>query len=67
MSDTTQPITQTPERALGDPVICAECGRQIDRTQIADECELCGSPRCRFCADAAQTTPYICRSCAAED
>ncbi|MDE3229915.1 MAG: hypothetical protein KGO05_08525 [Chloroflexota bacterium] len=67
MSDTTYPVFEPPERLLVDPVICAECGRQVSHAQIADECELCGSPRCRACADAAQTTPYICSSCAADD
>lgn len=67
MSDIIQPNIDTPERALLDPMLCAECGRQIDRPQVADECELCGSPRCRACADAMRVTPYICPSCATDD
>jgi len=51
-------------------MICAECGLQIGQNQLADECELCGAPRCRACAAAAGdnlAAPYICSACAAEE
>ena len=70
MSDSIQPTAQTPQRMLAQPVICAECGLQVDRSQITDECELCGAPRCRACATAAGTTrmmPYICSACATDE
>ena len=57
----TQPIP-------APPVMCAECGMQISSTQLADECELCGAPRCRACATAAgDSGRYICSACAAEE
>lgn len=70
MSDSTPSSSQIPQRILAQPVVCAECGLQVDRSQITDECELCGAPRCRRCADAAgptRMTPYICSACAADD
>ncbi len=55
---------------MSPPLECAECGLQISTQEIADECDLCGAPRCRSCASAAGTTVgdrYICSACADED
>lgn len=52
------------------PLECAECGLQVSAQQVADECDLCGAPRCRACADAAGITVggrYICPTCATEE
>lgn len=70
MSDISQPTTGIPQRIMGQPMICAECGLQIGLNQLADECELCGAPRCRACAAEAGgnlASPYICSACAAEE
>ena len=69
MSDTSQPTTGIPQGILAQPMICAECNLQIGVGQLADECELCGAPRCRACAQEAGDSlaaPYICSACAAE-
>lgn len=61
---------QSPEHAaLHPPMICAECGLPINSEQLADECELCGAPRCHTCAGAEGMSlagSYICSDCAAE-
>jgi hypothetical protein len=61
---------QAPDRSiLHPPMICAECGLPINTEQLADECELCGAPRCRTCASAEGVSlagPYVCSDCAAE-
>lgn len=70
MTEAPQPNISLPQRILEQPMLCAECGLQIRSDQLADECELCGAPRCRSCAGAtggAQAAPYICSACAAED
>jgi hypothetical protein len=70
MSDRSYPDTGITQRIVEPPFICAECGMQITSAQIADECEMCGSPRCRTCAAEAGDSiegHYICSSCAAED
>lgn len=70
MSDTPQTNINVPRHILEQPMLCAECGLQIRSDQLADECELCGAPRCRACAGAAGgslTAPYICSACADED
>lgn len=65
-----------PQHILAPPIMCGECGLQIGSEQRADECELCGAPRCRDCATSAGDSAallargpggYICSSCAAED
>ncbi len=69
MTDTPQPNIKPPQHILEQPMICAECGLQIGSDQLADECEICGAPRCRACAAAAGdqlADPYICSDCAAE-
>ena len=62
-----------PQYLLREPAICAACGLQVSARQIADNCDLCGAPRCRSCASqagdqasASQPDGYICPSCAAE-
>ncbi len=70
MTETPQPNINLPQRILEQPMVCAECGLQMRSDQLADECELCGAPRCRSCASAAGgafAAPYICSACAAED
>lgn len=57
------------QHILEQPVLCAECGLQIGSNQLADECDLCGAPRCRACATEAGDSldgRYICSACAAE-
>ncbi len=62
------------QHILEQPIVCAECGLQMTSRQVADECELCGAPRCRACATAAgdQTGTklsggYVCSTCATAD
>ncbi|HEX8995881.1 MAG TPA: hypothetical protein VF812_07615 [Ktedonobacterales bacterium] len=58
------------QHILEQPMMCAECGLQMRSDQIADECELCGAPRCRACAaqQAGDSVGgrYICSACAAD-
>jgi hypothetical protein len=73
MQDTPHPESAIPQRLLQQPTMCAECSLLIGANQLADECELCGAPRCRACANEAgdgasarSTGGYICSACAAE-
>lgn len=73
MQNTPYPESDIPERIFEQPTICAECGLQISASQRADECDLCGAPRCRACANQAgdgtsASAPggYICSACAAD-
>ena len=74
MQNTPQTNPILPQRILEQPIVCAECGLQVTSSQVADECELCGAPRCRACAAEAgdQTGAklsggYVCSSCATAD
>jgi hypothetical protein len=69
MQDMSHLDTGVPQRIFEQPTMCAECGLQIGSDQLADECELCGAPRCRACAREAGESPadgYICSTCAIE-
>lgn len=58
------------QQNLTPPMECAECGLQVNAQQIADECDLCGAPRCRSCANTVGPIVggrYICSACAAEE
>lgn len=74
MQNTPHLDSGIPQYLLREPAICAECGLPVSVQQIADDCDLCGAPRCRSCASqagdqasASQRGSYICSSCAAEE
>lgn len=74
MHNTPYPESDIPERIFAQPTLCAECGLPIGASQLADECDLCGAPRCRACANQAGDQAsahtmgaYICSACAADD
>lgn len=73
MRDMPHLDTETPQHLFEQPAMCAECGLQVRASQIADECELCGAPRCQNCArvagdraGASLSGAYICSACAAD-
>ena len=73
MQNIPHPDTVVPQRIFEQPLMCAECGLPIGTNQMADECELCGAPRCRACAAEAgdqaradSSSGYICSTCAAD-
>jgi hypothetical protein len=73
MQQTPYPESGIPQQIFEQPGMCAECGLQIGANQFADECELCGAPRCRACAtqagdgvSAGSAGRYICSACAAD-
>jgi hypothetical protein len=69
MQDMSHLDTGVPPHIFEQPTLCAECGLQIGSDLLADECELCGAPRCRSCAREAGGSladGYICSDCAVE-
>ena len=67
--DTGYLDTNSARRIMEQPKVCAECGLEMSAGQIADECEMCGAPRCRDCAAGAGDSldgHYICSACAAD-